>query len=242
MNFKALSNSIENSNPLDFGSIFGKSIDLFKQVWLQGFIIVILTFLTIIPFYVLIYIPLLIAGVTDPKMLKSEEVPPEIMIPMVILIPLVFLGVMTVSLLLNAAFLRICRNKDLNLSKSDDYFHYFNKKYASKAFLLSLMILGLMVLGLLACGLGIFYLVVPISLIPAFLAFDQELSAKEIVKSSFSLGNKNWLVIFGLIVIMGLVAELGILLCFIGVFFTAMLAKIPVYFMYKDAVGFSSEP
>ena len=242
MNFKALSNSIENSNPLDFGSIFGKSIDLFKQVWLQGFIIVILTFLTIIPFYVLIYIPLLIAGVTDPKMLKSEEVPPEIVIPMVILIPLVFLGVMTVSLLLNAAFLRICRNKDLNLSKSDDYFHYFNKKYASKAFLLSLMILGLMVLGLLACGLGIFYLVVPISLIPAFLAFDQELSAKEIVKSSFSLGNKNWLVIFGLIVIMGLVAELGILLCFIGVFFTAMLAKIPVYFMYKDAVGFSSEP
>lgn len=242
MNFKALSNSIENSNPLDFGSIFGKSIDLFKQVWLQGFIIVILTFLTIIPFYVLIYIPLLIAGVTDPKMLKSEEVPPEIMIPMVILIPLVFLGVMTVSLLLNAAFLRICRNKDLNLSKSDDYFHYFNKKYASKAFLLSLMIFGLMVLGLLACGLGIFYLVVPISLIPAFLAFDQELSAKEIVKSSFSLGNKNWLVIFGLIVIMGLVAELGILLCFIGVFFTAMLAKIPVYFMYKDAVGFSSEP
>lgn len=242
MNFKALSNSIENSNPLDFGSIFSKSIDLFKQVWLQGFIIVILTFLTIIPFYVLIYIPLLIAGVTDPKMLKSEEVPPEIMIPMVILIPLVFLGVMTVSLLLNAAFLRICRNKDLNLSKSDDYFHYFNKKYASKAFLLSLMILGLMVLGLLACGLGIFYLVVPISLIPAFLAFDQELSAKEIVKSSFSLGNKNWLVIFGLIVIMGLVAELGILLCFIGVFFTAMLAKIPVYFMYKDAVGFSSEP
>ncbi|MBD0851672.1 hypothetical protein [Maribacter arenosus] len=242
MNFKALSNRIENSNPLDFGSIFSKSIDLFKQVWLQGFIIVILTFLTIIPFYVLIYIPLLIAGVTDPKMLKSEEVPPEIVIPMVILIPLVFLGVMTVSLLLNAAFLRICRNKDLNLSKSDDYFHYFNKKYASKAFLLSLMILGLMVLGLLACGLGIFYLVVPISLIPAFLAFDQELSAKEIVKSSFSLGNKNWLVIFGLIVIMGLVTELGILLCFIGVFFTAMLAKIPVYFMYKDAVGFSSEP
>ena len=63
----------------------------------------------------------------------------------------------------------------------------------------------------------------------------------EIVKSSFTLGNKNWLVIFGLIIVMGLVAEMGILLCFVGVFFTAMLAKIPVYFMYKDAVGFSSE-
>jgi hypothetical protein len=104
------------------------------------------------------------------------------------------------------------------------------------------MILGLMVLGLLVCGLGIFYLAVPISLIPAFLAFEEELSAKEIVKSSFSVGNKSWLVIFGLIIIMGLVAELGIWLCFVGVLFTAMLAKIPVYFMYKDAVGFSSEP
>jgi hypothetical protein len=116
MNFKALSNSIENSIPLDFGSIFSRSLDLFKQVWLQGFVIVILTFVTIIPFYALIYIPLLLARVTDLEMLKSEEIPLEIVIPMVILIPLVFLGVMTVSLLLNAAFLRICRNKDLNLS------------------------------------------------------------------------------------------------------------------------------
>ena len=241
MNFKALTNGIEKSNPLDFGSIFSKSIDLFKQVWLQGFVIVILTFVTIIPFYILIYIPLLIAGVTDPKMLKSEEVPPELIIPMVILMPLVFLGIMTVSLLLNAAFLRICRNKDLNLSFSDNYFHYFKKKYVSKALILSLLIFGLMLLGLLACGLGIFYLIVPISLVPAFLAFDEELSAMEILKSSFALGNKNWLVIFGLIIIMGLVAELGVLLCFVGIFFTAMLAKIPVYFMYKDTIGISSE-
>ena len=241
MNFKALTNGLEKSNPLDFGSIFSKSIDLFKQVWLQGFVIVILTFVTIIPFYILIYIPLLIAGVTDPKMLKSEEVPPELIIPMVILMPLVFLGIMTVSLLLNAAFLRICRNKDLNLSFSDNYFHYFKKKYVSKALILSLLIFGLMLLGLLACGLGIFYLIVPISLVPAFLAFDEELSAMEILKSSFALGNKNWLVIFGLIIIMGLVAELGVLLCFVGIFFTAMLAKIPVYFMYKDTIGISSE-
>ena len=84
-------------------------------------------------------------------------------------------------------------------------------------------------------------MVVPISLIPAFLAFDEELTATEIIKSCFSLGNKNWLVIFGLVIVMGLVAELGVLLCFVGVLFTAMLAKIPVYFMYKDSIGFSTE-
>lgn len=241
MNFKTLLNDIENSNPLDFGSIFSRSLDLFKHVWLQGFMIVILIFVTIIPFYVLIYIPLLIAGVTDPEMLKSEQAPPEIIIPMVMLLPLMILAVIAISLLLNAAFLRICRNKDLNLAQSDNYFHYFKKEYVLKALVLSFMMLGLMLLGLLACGLGIIYLVVPISLMPAFLAFKGELSAMEIMKSSFSLGNKNWLVIFGLIIIMGFIAELGVLLCFVGVLFTAMLAKIPVYFMFKDAVGFSSE-
>lgn len=242
MNFTTLSNTIEENNPLDFGSIFSKSIELFKNVWLQGFIVVILTFVTIIPFYVLVYVPLLIAGISDPEMLKSEQVPPVLLVSMVVLVPLMLLGIMTVSLLLNAAFLRICRNKDLNLTYTDNYFYYFKKSYALKAFFLSLIMLGLISLGMLACGLGIFYLIVPISLMPAFLAFDGELTAMEIVKSSFSLGNKNWLVIFGLIIIMGLVAELGILLCFVGVFFTAMLAKIPVYFMYKDAIGFSSEP
>lgn len=242
MNFTTLSNTIKESNPLDFGSIFSKSIELFKNVWLQGFIVVILTFVTIVPFYVLVYVPLLIAGVSDPEMLKSEQMPPVLLISMGVMVPLMLLGIMTVSLLLNAAFLRICRNKDLNLRIADNYFYYFKKTYVLKALLLSLLMLGLMLLGMLACGLGIFYLIVPISLMPAFLAFDGELTAMEIVKSSFFLGNKNWLVIFGLVIIMGLMAELGVFLCIVGVFFTAMLAKIPVYFMYKDAIGFSSEP
>ncbi len=237
MSYKVLENRIKESSPLDFGSIFSKSIALFKMVWLQGFIIVLLTLVSIIPFY----IPLLIAGVSEPEMAKSEGMPPEMVLVMMVFVPLIFLGTMTVSLLLNAAFLRICKHKDLNLVKSGNYFHYFKKAYILKSLVLSLLILGLMLLGLLACGLGIFYLIVPISLIPAFLAFEEGLSAMQIVKSSFMLGNRNWFVIFGLLIIMGLVAELGVMLCFVGIFFTAMLAKIPVYFMYKDAIGYSSE-
>jgi len=187
------------------------------------------------------YIPLIIAGVTDPEMLRSEEIPPEVIIPMAIIMPIVFLGIMAVGLMLNAAFLRICKIKDLNLSETDNYFHYFKKEYVLKTVILALMVLGLMLLGVLACGIGVFYMVIPISLFPAFLAFDKELSAKEILKSSFSLGNKNWLVIFGLIIVMGIIAELGVLLCFVGILFTAMLAKIPVYYMYKDAIGFNPE-
>jgi hypothetical protein len=238
MNFTGIANKIVESDPLDFGSIFSKSIELFKKVWVQGFVIVLLTIVIMIPFYILMYIPLIITGVTDPEMLSTEEIPPEVIIPMAIIMPIVFLGIMVVSLMLNAAFLRICKIKDLNLLESDNYFHYFKKEYVSKTVILALMALGLMLLGVLACGIGVFYMVVPISLFPAFLAFDKELSAKEILKSSFSLGNKNWLVIFGLIIVMGIIAELGVLLCFVGVLFTAMLAKIPVYFMYKDSIGF----
>lgn len=241
MNFTEIGSKITESEPLDFGSIFSKSIELFKKVWLQGFIIVLLTFVMLIPFYILMYIPLLIVGVTDPEMLRSEEIPPEVILPMAIIMPIFLLGTMVVGLMLNAAFLRICKIKDLNLSETDNYFHYFKKKYVSIAIILSLLSLGLMLLGMLACGIGVFYMIVPISLFPAFFAFDEELSAMEILKSSFSLGNKNWLVIFGLIIVMGIVAELGVLLCFVGILLTAMLAKIPVYFMYKDSIGFHPE-
>lgn len=61
------------------------------------------------------------------------------------------------------------------------------------------------------------------------------------VKASFALGNKNWFVIFGLLVLVGLLAELGISLCCVGILFTAMLTKVPVYFMYKHRVGFEKE-
>jgi len=37
-----------------------------------------------------------------------------------------------------------------------------------------------------------------------------------------------------LIVVMGLIGQLGFILCFVGVFFTAMLSKIPTYYIYKD--------
>jgi len=241
MRFNELTQQIEKGMLLDFGSIFGRSFDLFKKVWLEGFIVLLLTFVTIVPFYILIYIPMIIAGVSDPEMLRSDEVPPELVIPMLVLMPVVLIGIMTIGLLLNASFLRICKNKDLGKIGSESYFFFFKKPYLSKAVLLSLILLGLTVLGMLTCGIGIFYLIVPMSLFPAFLAFDEELTAMEIVKSSFKLGNKNWLVIFGLIILMGFIAELGILLCFVGILFTAMLSKVPLYYIYKDAVGFGQD-
>lgn len=242
MNLETLTQKLSERPPLEFSRIFSASIELFKKVWVQGFITLLLTFVTILPFYIMIYIPMIAAGITDPQLLRQEEPPLMVIVGMVILMPVFLVGVMTFGLALNAAFLRICKQKDRDDLANDDYFYFFKQGRLGKVFNLALLMLGLTIAGLLTCGLGIFYLIVPMSLFPAFLAFNEELSAMEIVKASFSLGNQNWLVIFGLILVMGIVAELGIFLCCIGIFFTAMLSKVPVYYMYKEGVGFEEGP
>ena len=237
MTYDTLVEQIKGAAPLDFGSIFSRSIDLFKKVWLQGFITLLLTILLLLPFYIILYIPFLAVASNHPELMNAENMPPEVMLPMLILFPVFMVLAMVFTLLLNAAFLRICRQKDLNRSESDRYFHYYKKPYLGKAFILALIILGLSLAGMAACGIGLFYLIVPISLFPAFFAFDEELSAMEIVKAGFLLGNKNWLTIFGLLIVSGLLAQLGMVLCIIGVFFTAMFSKVPAYFVYKDGIS-----
>lgn len=239
MNFESTLKRIDEKAALDFGSIFNRSLELFKKVWLQGFITVLLTFICILPFYILIYVPLIAAGITDPEMLQQEELPLSVALAMIFIMPIFLIGVMMSSLGLMAAFLRICRLHDSNELGSDDYFFYFKNGRMLKLFKLTLIYFGAILLAFLTCGLGLIYAMVPLSLVPAFLAFNEELSALEIIKASIRLGNKNWFMIFGLMIVMGFIAELGIFLCCIGIFFTVMLAKIPVYFIYKDGVGFS---
>lgn len=241
MNFEIIKQKVEAGTSLDFGAIFSRSFELFKKVWVQGFIVLLLTMICIFPFYILGYLPLIAAGITEPEMLQREELSPSIIIGLMVSVPIVMIALATISIGFMAAFLRICKIKDFNENGSDDYFFYFKNGRLRKLVILASIYLGLTILGLLACGIGLIYLVVPFSLVPAFLAFNDELSPTEIVKASFQLGNKNWLVIFGLILVMGFLAELGIILCFVGIFFTAMLSKVPVYYMYKDGVGFPEE-
>ncbi len=241
MNFTSLSERIQQSAQVEFGSVFNNSVELFKKVWLQGFITLVLTFAAILPFYLLIYLPMIAMGISDPDIFEQQEMPPLFAGLMTLIIPLFMIGVMTIGICLNAAFLRICRKYDLNESGKDDYFYYLKKEYLGKAVIISLIMVGLTLLGILACGLGIIYLMVPMSLFPAFFAFDRELTALEVVKASFALGNKNWLMIFLLILVSGLVGQLGAILCLVGVLFTAMFSKIPIYFIHKDAVGVSMD-
>ncbi len=241
MDFIQVSEKIDTSESLDFGKIFNATIELFKKVWVQGFITLLLTLVVILLFYLIAYIPMLVLGINDPYYFESGELPPWLIVYFILLYPVMIIGISTFSMCLGAAFLRICRMVDKGESGKDDYFFYFKKQYLGKAFILAFILLGLTILGMLACGIGLFYLMVPMSLLPTFFAFNEKLSAVEITKASFALGNKNWLIIFGLILVAGMVAQLGVLLCFVGVFFTASLSRIPLYFVYKGTIGFSEE-
>ncbi len=62
------------------------------------------------------------------------------------------------------------------------------------------------------------------------------------MKSSLNLGNKLWLTAFGLIIFSSMLAQtVGMAMCCIGVFATVSFVHIPMYYLYKDAIGFDDE-
>ncbi|WMI68278.1 hypothetical protein [Mangrovimonas sp. YM274] len=104
---------------------------------------------------------------------------------------------------------------------------------------LALISYGISLLAAMLCVLPIFYVIVPIALMNVVFAFNPEMAVGDIVKSSFNLGNKKWLITFGLIIISGLFAEvIGLILCGVGLFITASFSYLPAYYIYKDSVGF----
>ena len=70
---------------------------------------------------------------------------------------------------------------------------------------------------------------------------NPELTETEIVKLSFNLGTKKWLLTFGLLFITGILGMLGVIACGIGLLFTMSIVYLPVYFVYRDVVGFEDD-
>lgn len=233
---------IDRSKTLDFGDIFSNSIELFKKVWVQGLIMMLLMLVILIPFYLVMYLPFIGMGFLDMDAYSyNNDISPILIIPFFIMIFVFSIVAMVLSFGMKASFYRICKMKDLNEAGSDDYFYYLKKPYLGKVIVLSLMTFGISLLATLLCFLPIIYVMVPITLINVIFAFNPDLSASDIIKAGFRLGNKKWLITFGLIVISAILAELvGLLMCFVGIFVTASFSYIPAYFVYKESVGFQN--
>ena len=101
---------------------------------------------------------------------------------------------------------------------------------------------GIAIIAALLCYLPIFYVMVPLTYFGFIFAFNPELSVNDIIKISFKLGNKKWLISFGLMIVASLMSQIvGLILCGIGVLFTAAFVFHRFDLIYKSVVGFENE-
>ena len=242
MNYTEFSNRLEKNKPIDLGDILNKSFELFKRTWTQGLIHLLLNFLIVIPISLLVFIPMFFAGLIDTRLYEHSEPSILTIITMFVMVfPAVFLA-STFTMLLNAAFFRIVKRIDYNEDEQSASFGmFFTGGYIKKSFVLAFVTSVIALVATLACFLPLLYIAVPLNLIPVIFAFNPELSWRDLVKASFTLGTKKWLIIFGLMIVSAILAEIvGFLLCGIGIFVTMSFVYLPMYFVYKEVIGFDS--
>lgn len=240
---------IENNTPLDFGEIFGKSIELFKKVWLQGMVHILLLMIVIVPMVLVMYIPIFalvgIFGVENnygSYEYPSEELSIGLMFLFIVLIFVVLIVASAFQLGITAHFYRVCKQVDLGLPETSSYFMFLKGKYLGKVFTLAIAKFGIIILAASLCYLPIFYVIVPLQLLMAIFAFNPDLSASDLIATSFKFGNKKWVLVFGLVMISSMLAStVGYILCGIGLLATTSFVHLPVYYVYKDTIGFGDD-
>ncbi len=243
-----LQEKINNAKALDFGTIFNASIELFKKTWLQGFLLKLFEVIIMLPLIIMLYVPLFAmiiaqaeSGNRNPEAFNNFLAGMSIIYILFVIIGVFVLG--AVSVALQAAFFRIMRALDEGrIVTTSDFFYFLKGKYLSKTFLLVLVTVLIAIPSVLFFYIPMIYMIVPFSLFALIFAFNPELSVGDIVKVSFKLGHKKWLLIFGLIFVSSLLASIvGMLLCGIGTLFTAAFVYHPVYLIYKDIIGFDND-
>lgn len=241
----SLLEKIASAKELDFGTIFGQAIELFKKTWLQGFLLQLFTLIVMLPLIIVLYVPLIgmiiaqqESGYNDNEVFTSFFAGMSILYILFVIVGVFVLG--SISVALNAAFYRIIKKLDYNEQiTTSDFFYFIKGKYLSKTFVLMLVTILISIPAALLCYIPLIYVIVPISYFTLIFAFNPELSVGDIVKASFKLGNKKWLISFGLIIVASLLAQIvGFLLCGIGVLFTATFVYHPTYLIYKHILGF----
>lgn len=236
----SLLNKIKNAKTLDFGDVISNTIELFKQVWLKGLVVVLLVLISAICIS-LVFGLIGVAPVLDQDIFNGDldlkTIATFYSSSAIYGIPQNML-VSTLNLAFVAAFYRICRQIISGGNGYEDYFYFFQKEYFTKVFMLGIIYTAIVTIAQLLCFFPYIYAFVPLSYFAMILANNPDLTEMEIVKASFALGNKKWLITFGTMFVAGLIAMLGILGCVIGIVFTMSIIYLPSFLIYKDAIGF----
>ena len=233
---------------LDFGNVLGESFELFKKTWLYGFLLQLVTFIIMLPLIVVIYVPIftmLIAqaknGHVNPDAFSGAFVGMSFFYITFIVVAIFALS--AISFALNAGFFRMMKKLDFDEGvQTSDLFYFFKTAYFSKTFMLVLASFGIGLIAALLCYIPIFYVMVPLYYFALVFAFNSELSVNDIIKISFKLGNKKWIISFGLLIVASLMSQIvGLILCGVGVLFTAAFVYHPYYIIYKHVIGFEND-
>ncbi|TYA74891.1 hypothetical protein [Seonamhaeicola marinus] len=236
----ALNKKIDNAPKLDFGDIISDAIELFKVVWLKGFLVVLIiagmAFGLSLVFQAIGLAPdpyVFMNGIDIESFASYYSQNAIYSIPQNIA-----LSSITIALL--AAFYRICKQTVQGEKSDDDYFYYFKNGYFSKALMLGIIYTAISTVAQMLLLLPYIYVMVPLSFFAIFFSNHPDLKEMEIVKLSFALGNKKWFIAFGTILVCFILGFLGIIGCFIGILFTISIAYLPVFLIYKQVIGFDN--
>ncbi len=240
MSFEEIQIKIQNAKALDFGTIFNNVFEMYKKVWLKGSLIMLLLVISAIGIS-LIFMFLGLSpepysfndGFSFDKITKFYSLNAIYNIPQVITIS-------TLTIAFVGAFYRICKQHDLEEKGNDDYFYFFKKEYFGKILMLGIIYAAIATVAQLLFLIPYIYVFIPLSYFSVVFANNPDLSEIEITKACFSLGNKKWFITFGTMFIAGIIGMLGALACGIGILFTMSIMYLPVFFIYKEVVGFEN--
>lgn len=248
MNIQEFNERFDRNEPIEFGAIFNQSLNLFQQTWVQGFLFCILSFAVVLCLYLMVFIPLYLLGglgmmtFSPLENINSSTLNPLVIFAIVGIELFFFMVVLTIiNGMTGGLFLILKKRDDEEEYRVNDFFVLLKGENIKKTFVLSLIQIAIILASFLLCGLPLLYLAIPLRFMPVVYAFNPELTPSEITSLSFKLGNRTWAVAFFLSLILGFLAELGVLLCGVGLLFTAILPLIPFYIMYKDSIGFEDE-
>lgn len=245
MTLSEIKSRINNAPALDFGDIFNKTIELFKKSWMYGLLLQLLILIITLPFIVVLYGPLMVSFIAQSK---NGHFNPDMFGSLfagftAFYLIVFFLGIMAAAvfqLALHAAFFRIIRAIDEDRDvKASDLFYFLKGKYFGGVTLLMIATLIVSLIAALLCYVPLIYAIIPISFFTIVYAFNPEMSIGDIVSISFNLGTKKWLISFGLFVVVYLlVVFITILTCGLGSLFLSPFVYLPLYFVYKEVIGF----
>ncbi|MEZ4874200.1 MAG: hypothetical protein R2793_01775 [Flavobacteriaceae bacterium] len=237
---------IAQSPKPDFGDIISKSFELYKKVFSQGVLHSLISLLVMIPFFLLIYIPIIpfyvemFQNMGNPHYRPSfmDDITPGMIAGWVLLVFVFSFLMQLINMSVFGHFLKLLKKVDLGTDEEIGGYFTLLKTHSGKLFMLTLATMGISLLAALLCYLPIFYVMVPLHWMFPIFIFNKKLSVSEVVKAAFKLGNKNWLLFVALGIVVSFMAALGEILCGVGIILTLFFTYVATYVTYRDTIGF----